>query len=563
MQPPKPSHTTFEALQTDIRRGTIKIPQFQREFVWERYRSAKLLDSILKSYPLGTFILWKTKERLRVVRDIGGMILPPAPEGDYVMQVLDGQQRMTSLFAALEGVTIGNKNFGQICVDLDAAMDGDDPIVYESKEFAPEGHRTVLFKELRSIGFQELMRGGYTEGQIKNIDIYKTRIQTYQFPTVEISDASLAVATEIFTRLNVGGKSLSVFEIMVAKTWDEVAGFDLNEKVDTLNKELITSGYGGIDSTILMQNNAALVLRSIKAVDILAMNKSDFINNWNAASQALKQAVDFCRSNLHIPVRALLPYQRCLIPLSYYFFKAKQDPVGDTKLRLIDLFYRIGLSERYSSAVETKVAQDLRNVDLILDGKGCQFDYGIDVSADFILRNGFFRAGKAYIKTLLCVLAANSPKDFRTRGSVILDNAMLKQKNSRNYHHFFPTTLFRNVFSSSLEPNHVGNITLVSADLNKNKIRAKKPSVYISEFMTANPSIADDLKSHLIDIDTMGVMADNYDTFLPARCKAISQIIQNNLLPNDKDSLAPEILADIDGESELESDDNPEVTDIE
>jgi uncharacterized protein with ParB-like and HNH nuclease domain len=61
MQQPKPSFTTFHALLEDIKRGAIKIPQFQREFVWECARSAKLFDSILKGYPLGTFILWKNQ----------------------------------------------------------------------------------------------------------------------------------------------------------------------------------------------------------------------------------------------------------------------------------------------------------------------------------------------------------------------------------------------------------------------------------------------------------------------------------------------------------------------
>lgn len=61
MQQPKPSFTTFHALLEDIKRGAIKIPQFQREFVWECARSAKLFDSILKGYPLGTSFCGKPR----------------------------------------------------------------------------------------------------------------------------------------------------------------------------------------------------------------------------------------------------------------------------------------------------------------------------------------------------------------------------------------------------------------------------------------------------------------------------------------------------------------------
>ena len=98
MNQPKPHSINFKTLISDIEQGRIKIPQFQREFVWSKESSAKLIDSILKGYPIGTFILWKTQERLRSVRNIGGLDIPETPAGDSVYYVLDGQQRITSLF---------------------------------------------------------------------------------------------------------------------------------------------------------------------------------------------------------------------------------------------------------------------------------------------------------------------------------------------------------------------------------------------------------------------------------------------------------------------------------
>ena len=60
---PKPDSKKYSDLISDIEKGIIKIPKFQREFVWGIDKTAKLLDSILKGYPIGTFILWKTDER--------------------------------------------------------------------------------------------------------------------------------------------------------------------------------------------------------------------------------------------------------------------------------------------------------------------------------------------------------------------------------------------------------------------------------------------------------------------------------------------------------------------
>lgn len=563
MQQPKPSFTTFQALLTDIQRGTIKIPQFQREFVWERARSAKLLDSILKGYPLGTFILWKTKERLRAVRNIGNVSLPPPPEGDYVLQVLDGQQRITSLFAALEGIKISeNNDFATICVDLDADPAGDDALVLGSVQDLPEGHASIPFKSLRSQTSRALGKQGYSDLQLDRFDTYKQCLETYQFPTVEILDAPLAVATEIFTRLNIGGRSLSVFEIMVAKTWDEEKKFDLSEKVDGLNKELAEVGFGGIDHTILMQAVSALAIGSIKARDILDMDKQTFIATWPSAVIAIKHAVDFCRSDIKIPVRALIPYQRSLIPLAYYFNLVRQNPSGDAKRRIIDLFFRIGLSERYSSAVETKVAQDLKAVKTIVDNKQPTYDFGVDISADYILRNGYFRTGKAFIKTLLCLLAAEKPRCFRSAGDVILDNALLKQKNSRNYHHFFPTAFLKTVTGLNCQPNHIGNITLVGGELNKHKIRDKRPSVYIAEFARVNTDISNCLATHLIDLTAMGVLEDDYAAFLSKRCDKLAAKLAGIIIPQTKDTAKQPDLSQSEPE-EAEDDTGTEVDDEE
>src|ERR1700734_2057984 len=87
----------YEALFVEIDTGQIKLPMFQREFVWDKEQSAKLIDSILKGFPIGTFIFWKTREELRSYKDVGNHTLPETPEGDYAQYILDGQQRITSL----------------------------------------------------------------------------------------------------------------------------------------------------------------------------------------------------------------------------------------------------------------------------------------------------------------------------------------------------------------------------------------------------------------------------------------------------------------------------------
>ena len=97
MLQPENQPKIYDHLFADIDTGRIKIPKFQREFVWYKEQTAKLIDSLIKGYPIGTFILWKTQEELRHVKNIGNIDLPEAPEGEFVYYVLDGQQRITSL----------------------------------------------------------------------------------------------------------------------------------------------------------------------------------------------------------------------------------------------------------------------------------------------------------------------------------------------------------------------------------------------------------------------------------------------------------------------------------
>jgi uncharacterized protein with ParB-like and HNH nuclease domain len=93
---PEPQTRTFTSLVGEIEKGQIKIPQFQRDFVWTIQKSASLIDSIVKGYPIGTFIFWRTRERLRSVKGIGKLELPEPEPGDFIDYVLDGQQRLSS-----------------------------------------------------------------------------------------------------------------------------------------------------------------------------------------------------------------------------------------------------------------------------------------------------------------------------------------------------------------------------------------------------------------------------------------------------------------------------------
>lgn len=115
------------------------------------------------------------------------------------------------------------------------------------------------------------------------------------------------VATEIFTRINVGGKPLSVFEIMIAKTFDVEKNFDLSEKFKELIEELRPLDYETISDAIVLQTVSVILEKECQKKVILKLNKDQFIAVWNKAIDAIHRAVEYFRSFYRIPVLSFCP----------------------------------------------------------------------------------------------------------------------------------------------------------------------------------------------------------------------------------------------------------------
>lgn len=513
---PEPRTVTFPALIQDIKNGLIRIPQFQRDFVWDMEKSANLIDSIVKGYPIGTFIFWKTKERLRSVRNIGDIPLPDPENGDFVNFVLDGQQRLTSLFASLNGSVIQRErtadDYSEIFVDLEAS--DDEQIVTCDVEHLDAG-QCIRLKDLLYGGFAHFMN--YDPKYHGKLDEYKSRISNYLFSIITLKDASLDVATEVFTRINVGGQPLTLFEIMVAKTFDAERDFDLSEKFDAFVESVRPLNYETIPDITVLQTISILLSRECTRKQILKLNKNEFIDCWDKGIDAIERAIDYFRNFYRIPVSHLLPYNALIVPFAYFFYQHPDKPLGEMQHYLQDYFWRCALSERFSSSVETKLAQDIKRIDSILAGRLPSYDWIIDISTQYIESQGWFSVSRSYIKSLLCILAYHQPKSFNDNSIVRISNDWLKQANSRNYHHFFPRAYLAKV-GNDVYANHIANITIVDDYLNKRLIGAKAPSRYMKTFEKQNPDLKETMKTHLItDLEGFGVWTNDYDSFFKAR----------------------------------------------
>lgn len=532
---PKPDSKKYTDLIYEIEKGHIKIPKFQRDFVWSIDKTAKLLDSILKGYPIGTFILWETNERLNDIKNIGNLELPAVPDDIKIQYVLDGQQRITSLYAAFLGAKIqkeGEKkitDYGAIYVNLDGDIDDNDDQIVVSE--LPSETSISLTEVLNShdnlVKLSEKFSGEY----FKRILHYSQTFRTYDFSTIVLRKEDIDSAIEVFTRINTGGQTLTLFEIMSAKTYDEEQKFDMQDRFQKLVTELTNCKYDTISSSVILSVLGLILSKNkeCKRKIILQLDKQKIIDSWDDVISALKHSIDYFRSVYRIPVSAILPYDSLLVPFTYFFYHQSEKPKGDQIKYLEEFFWRMSLSYRYSSSSESKLAQDIKRIDEILKGNRPNYDdVKVYLNSPLDLIDMGFSAGSSYCKAILCLLAYSEPKDFQDNGKVILDNSWLKVANSKNYHHFFPKAFLRK--KNIGNENSLVNITLVGADLNKRKISAKAPSIYINDFLEENSDLPTSLSSHFINgIETFGISSDDYNVFLEKRGQAIFDALKNRI----------------------------------
>lgn len=446
---PENNNKKYESLFNEIDTGQIKLPMFQREFVWEKEQSAKLIDSIIKGFPIGTFIFWKTREELRSYKDVGNHQLPDTPKGDYVQYILDGQQRITSLYAIRKGIRINKDgkevDYKDIFIDLSSSPETDEPLTTTDIPVGDDVGIYISVHRLLTSQISDLL-DEFDKDKLRTIEFYKGKLVNYDFSTITIKDYPIEIACEIFSRINTGGKSLTIFEIMVAKTYDESKDFDLADKFEILRdgseeekRCLAEAKFDTLPESVIMQCISAITSRAVRGRDILKVRRDVFIEHWSPMVDSLFSAVDFIRSELRIPVSHLLPYPAIMVPLTYFFFNTKNKKPSNNQIkRLEQFFYWCGITERYSSSSDSKIKDDFNKMNSIIKGDSPVYSDGeLTISAESI-KTTCFSTGNAFCKSILCLLVYNQPRSFDTDGIVILDNSNLKIASSRNYHHFFP-----------------------------------------------------------------------------------------------------------------------------
>src|ERR1700730_3677621 len=287
-EPIDPGKYNFLTLMNDIENGRVRLPPFQREFVWSLGKVIDLMDSIYKGFPIGSFFYWKADRKyVTLFRDIKSLCLPSPAIDQELFFILDGQQRLTSIWVTFKGSVINEENYGQICLDIEAAgkYEQGDPdmrreiTVFEETE--PDNVRFISLHDILSenMAIYDAIRDPLPPEKRQTLSKARDRFRNYPFSVVKVFNLELEDAVEVFQRINQGGKRLTRFELVAANCWSET--FDLAKSVRDFNERVRErTDFGMVEPITFVQAMSLVAFRQSKTEHELKLKSKQVQELW-------------------------------------------------------------------------------------------------------------------------------------------------------------------------------------------------------------------------------------------------------------------------------------------
>jgi hypothetical protein len=537
----------LKELLAEIHNRSAVLPDFQRDFVWEPGATQELIVSIANNYPAGSILRVRDTQRVFAAREFEGA---PALDGaKHTFLVLDGQQRLTSLYQAFYGV--GEHRY---FLDLAKLRDGAD---FEEAIFhARASTKWTKARESFSVQANELLlplsvlkggAGGFgqwgrkvarqlsdqariaLEDALDNIEQqWIHAIDDYHFPVVTLSDQTEPDALcTIFETLNRTGVKLSVFELLTARFWPQ------NIKLRALWEKAIADypiiAEFQVDPYYVLQgiSLASRKAPSCKRGDVLNMAAADITDWWDKVVRGLATGLEILRDDCKVMLPKWLPYDTMLPPLAATLARAgslKTAAAGVQREKLKRWFWCAVLGQVYESASNSKSAKDVVEIEQWFAGGDlpeCIASFRFDPRA---LRDVTPRQ-RAIYRGAICMILGGGARDFHTQ-SVITGKLMAEE--GIDDHHVFPAAyLERNGFAHSRMRDCVLNRTLIDRTTNQ-MISDRAPSDYLNEIKsTSGFPFGSVLTSHGLPADADSpLLRDDYEAFLGWRQERLWQEIQ-------------------------------------
>jgi len=503
--------------------GTMALPEFQRGYVWNRDQVRGLMHSLYRKHPVGGLLVWVTKTETADSRGDG----PLAPGS--VKLLLDGQQRITSLYGIIRGKPPeffdGNaQGFTGLYFHLD-----DETFEFYAPLKMKDNPLWINVTELMQIGAGEAIKRLVAVPELQsNFTLYINRLNSiYTINDIDLhieevtgEDKTVDIVVDIFNLVNSGGTKLSKGDLALAKIcamWPQ-AREEMKNRLDKWRK----AGFEFRLEWLLRNINTILtgeaLFSALKDVDTASFQKG-----LQQAEKAVDYLLDLIASRLGMDHDRVLG-SRYSFPLLARYLIQQGGRLSDQKERdkLLYWYVHTFLWGRYAGSTETVLNQDLSLVE--------EADGALDRLINQLRQNrgdlrltpddfmGWSRSARFY-PLLYMLTRVCKAKDWDS--GVELSSFLLGNLRSLQVHHIFPKGLLYNnkpPYPRS-EVNAIANFTFLTQETNL-LVSDRDPAEYLEEFAAKTPGA---VESHWIPMDRNLWKVENYPDFLAARRELLAK----------------------------------------
>lgn len=544
---PKANPENLLSICKSAHEGRVVVPEFQRSFIWSRNDIEELLVSIVQGYFIGTFLMLDTPADqpmfpFRVVEGLEEVNSAASPyQYPTVRLVLDGQQRITSLFYVLYEPDIPLRWTVypyRFFLRLDLALQGDIEEAAvgisvkdrrrmgEMQRFV-QAYQAVPFSLLRDPG--RFYRWLYNEQDtwhgetLRQLDenLYQ-RFEKFMVPVVALSsETGKANIVNIFERINRTGVSLSLFDLAGARLYLKgVKLRDLWKAFERQHKPVtkVVKPEFLLKVIALLQGKEPRKGNLLDVID--ALNASAFRARWEAAAEFIVKAYERMAKHYGAFDDKWIPYTTMAVPLAAMLHHLASNGAGESAYRKVDRWYWASVfAQRYDSAVDTTTYQDVKEIIRWLRDEtppgwlDSLSVNSLDLDVD--------EPRSAIYRGLMCLVASQGARDFLTGQPA-------------NLHRCEDDHIFaRAAFGSDHPVNSILNRSLISPETNKAK-KDKKPSEFLAMCLERHGNdearLNDTLQSHFISREAQGAMRrDDFKAFVEARGQALAAEVGRRL----------------------------------
>jgi hypothetical protein len=523
--------------------GAMALPEFQRGYVWNRNQVRELMSSLYRRYPVGGLLVWATKTEHAEAR--GDQKLNPG----HVKLILDGQQRVTSLYGIVRGTPPpffeGNL---QAFTDLHFNLE-EETFEFYGPVKMHDNPLWISVTDLMQKGLQPFIGHIFQNSTLAaKGDVYISRltqllgVKSIKFHIEEVTgaDKTVDVVVDIFNRVNSGGTKLSKGDLALARVCAEWP--DARQELRRLLKQWQRAGFNFKMDWLLRNINTVVTGEALFSA-LKDVTASEFAAGLKKTEKAVNYLLNVISGRLGLDHDRVLG-GRYAFPIMTRYIVKNSGHFCDAKQRdkLLYWYVHSFLWGRFAGSTESILNKDLGVMEE-QEGALDRLIKQIRLSrGDLTVRPSNFDTwslGARFYPMLYLLTRIGEARDWVT--GLPLKANLLGKINRLQIHHIFPKSRLYDAGHGRAEVNALANYCFLTQDTNLN-ISNRYPHDYFSEIEAKHP---DALASQWIPIDEYLWRTENYLDFLAARrellARASNEFLESLLVDNGLTSTEVEV----------------------